>query len=239
MSDTDPTGAPPVVAQPPAADPLTAEHVPQHALGEPVPVAEPLPADQWPEATLAPPVAPMAEMDNTELAAVATALTDHVGQLALALDAERAAREAALKAEAEARTKDKTTIFTWLKRGGGFIAFDVVVTIAGLVAGFLLYGVVGTVQTQQAQPCYFYQLIVNNYDPASPARRLYKGGALAFDQAYLGMYTGALDLGCAGIKRPAVPTPLGAAVTPIVPVLPGAPTSVVPTPISPTPIRGR
>lgn len=100
---------------------------------------------------------------------------------------------------------DQGRSWKWLKRGGGFIAFDVVVTIIGLLGGLAMYSAIQQIEAVQASSCYFTGLVLNNYDVHSPARLAYKGGPKAYDDAFRGMYAGAVKQGCPGIAPPKFP----------------------------------
>lgn len=65
---------------------------------------------------------------------------------------------------------DQGRSWKWLKRGGGFIAFDVVVTILGLLAGLALWDQQGRIDTTIHETCSLYSLFINSYNPASAAK---------------------------------------------------------------------
>lgn len=71
----------------------------------------------------------------------------------------------------------------WLRRGGGFIAFDVAITLAGLLFGLQVYHLARDIQvTQQQVLCPQLQLYLGSYSAAGRAH--YPQGAGAYDQAF-------------------------------------------------------
>lgn len=104
------------------------------------------------------------------------------------------------------------TVWSWLKGGAGFIAFDVIVTVLGVVMGFNLYSVehqndalINQLQAQQArlntsihETCNLYGLFLNFYSDA--ARTRFPQGAAAYDQGYVQLQKSSDNLQC-GIKH--------------------------------------
>lgn len=110
-----------------------------------------------------------------------------------------------LKEDKVALTDKQDRSWKWLKRGGGFLAFDVIISIAGLIGGIFLFTSIHQIEVQQTNSCYFTRLVLNNYDASSPARLAYKRGPKEYDDAFRGMYTGAVKQGCPGIVLPKFP----------------------------------
>lgn len=104
------------------------------------------------------------------------------------------------------------TVWSWLKGGAGFIAFDVIVTVLGVVMGFNLYSVehqndalINQLQAQQSrlstsihETCNLYGTFLNFYSDAAKTR--FVGGPAQYDQLYLTLQTSADNLQC-GIKH--------------------------------------
>jgi hypothetical protein len=104
------------------------------------------------------------------------------------------------------------TVWSWLKGGAGFIAFDVIVTVLGVVMGFNLYSVehqndtlINQIRDQQVrlgvsihETCNLYGTFLNFYSDAAKAR--FVGGPAQYDQLYLTLQTSADNLQC-GIKH--------------------------------------
>lgn len=112
---------------------------------------------------------------------------------------------------AKLQTDQKTT-WNWLKSGAGFIAFDVLITIFGLVFGFHLHTLINQNQSllqqvQQTQTrlnisihetCALYGTFEKFYSDA--ARGRFVGGPTEYDNLYVQLQTSADNLQC-GLKH--------------------------------------
>jgi hypothetical protein len=108
--------------------------------------------------------------------------------------------------------QDQRTTFSWLKGGAGFIAFDVFVTVAGLLLGFHLHSVtnqnhnlIEQVQQNQArldtsihETCHVYGTFIGFYSDAAKSR--FAGGPAQYDQLYIQLQQSSDRLNC-GIKH--------------------------------------
>jgi hypothetical protein len=107
---------------------------------------------------------------------------------------------------------DQKSTWAWLKGGAGFIAFDILVTLAGVILGVNVYSVshqndqlITQLQQQQIrlgtsihETCNLYGTFINFYSPASRDR--FAGGAAQYNQLYIVLQHSADNLQC-GIKH--------------------------------------
>lgn len=101
---------------------------------------------------------------------------------------------AALLTEIRDVKVDQGRSWKWLKRGGGFIAFDVVVTILGLIAGFALWDQQDRIDTTIHETCSLYSLVINSYSPAAAARSPL--GPAQYDAVYRQLQISSDNLNC-------------------------------------------
>lgn len=119
---------------------------------------------------------------------------------------------ALLSPEVTKLQSQQKSVWSWLKGGAGFIAFDVIVTVLGVVMGFNLYSVehqndalINQLQAQQTrlntsihETCNLYGLFLNFYSDA--ARTRFPQGAAAYDQGYAQLQKSSDNLQC-GLKH--------------------------------------
>lgn len=107
---------------------------------------------------------------------------------------------------------EQKSTWAWLKSGAGFIAFDIIITVLGIIYGYNLHTVehqndalLSQLQTQQArlatsihETCNLYGTFINFYSPA--ARDRFTGGAAQYNELYIVLQRSADNLQC-GIKH--------------------------------------
>jgi len=107
---------------------------------------------------------------------------------------------------------EQKTTWTWIKGGAGFIAFDVIITVAGLIFGIYLHHVeednhklLSQVQDNQArlntsvhETCNLYGTFESFYSDAAKAR--FVSGPQAYDNLYRQLQVSGDNLQC-GIKH--------------------------------------
>lgn len=103
---------------------------------------------------------------------------------------------------------DQRSTWAWLKGGAGFIAFDIVVTILGIILGVNVYNVshdndalISQLQEQQVrlnnsihETCNLYGTFLNFYSDAAKVR--FAGGPAQYDQLYTVLQTSSDRLNC-------------------------------------------
>lgn len=103
---------------------------------------------------------------------------------------------------------EQKSVWSWLKSGAGFIAFDVLITIVGLMYGIYLHRIesnnealLGQVKTQQVQlntsiheTCNLYGLFFKFYSPAAAGR--FVQGPVVYDQLYTQLQRSSDNLRC-------------------------------------------
>jgi hypothetical protein len=108
--------------------------------------------------------------------------------------------------------QDQKSTWTWLKGGAGFVLFDIIVTILGIILGINVYNVshqndqlIAQLQQQQGrlatsihETCNLYGTFINFYSDAAKGR--FAGGPVQYDQLYVTLQTSADNLQC-GIKH--------------------------------------
>jgi hypothetical protein len=139
------------------------------------------------------------------------ALAERVESLRKTL-AELAPTIQTLEKKQGATEQKQNTVMTWLKGGAGFIAFDIIITILGLIFGLNLAhvnnnnkAVIAQLQAQQAtldssihETCRLYGTFMSFYSPA--ARDRFVGGPGQYDQLYSTLQLSADRLNC-GLKH--------------------------------------
>lgn len=117
-----------------------------------------------------------------------------------------------LSPEVVALQKSQKSVWGWLKGGAGFIAFDVLITLAGLFFGLHLrtlsddnQQLLAQVQQQQVrlgtsihETCNLYGLFESFYSDA--ARNRFPQGPMAYDQGYIQLQHSSDNLQC-GLKH--------------------------------------
>jgi hypothetical protein len=107
---------------------------------------------------------------------------------------------------------DQKSVWGWLKGGAGFIVFDIIVTVLGIILGFNVYSVshqndqlIAQLQQQQTrlgtsihETCNLYGTFIGFYSPA--ARERFAGGPAQYDQLYVTLQKSADNLQC-GVKH--------------------------------------
>jgi hypothetical protein len=107
---------------------------------------------------------------------------------------------------------EQKTVWSWLKSGAGFIAFDVLITIVGLFYGIYLHRIESNNQalldqTKQQQErlntsihetCNLYGMFESFYSDAAKGR--FVGGPQQYDNLYIQLQTSADHLQC-GLKH--------------------------------------
>jgi hypothetical protein len=148
-----------------------------------------------PEAVEAPPIA---------VVGPESAIADRMEQLRKTI--------AELTPEVTKLQQEQKSTWAWLKGGAGFVVFDILVTVAGLILGINVYSVshqndalISQLQAQQArlatsihETCNLYGTFINFYSPA--ARDRFAGGPVQYDQLYLVLQKSADNLNC-GVKH--------------------------------------
>ena len=145
------------------------------------------------------------------------ALSPHAEMLADAQSADAALAErvealrktlAGLSPEVTKLQSEQKTVWSWLKGGGVLIAFDLLVTIAGVIFGVYLHRVqnnnealIEQVQNNQMrlntsihETCNLYGTFLNFYSDAAKAR--FTGGPAQYDQLYLTLQNSSDRLQC-------------------------------------------
>ncbi len=103
---------------------------------------------------------------------------------------------------------DQKTTWTWLKSGAGFIAFDIIVTVLGIILGVNVYNVshdndalISQLQEQQVklnnsihETCNLYGTFISFYSDAAKSR--FAGGPAQYDQLYTVLQTSSDRLNC-------------------------------------------
>lgn len=107
---------------------------------------------------------------------------------------------------------EQATVWTWLKSGGVLIAFDLLVTIVGVLFGIYLHHVQNSNQTLITQvsanqtrlnvsiheTCNLYGMFESFYSPA--ARDRFVGGPVLYDKLYIQLQNSSDHLQC-GLKH--------------------------------------
>jgi hypothetical protein len=107
---------------------------------------------------------------------------------------------------------EQKSVWGWLKGGAGFIAFDIIITIIGIIFGLSIHRVendnrvlLDQVQNQQDrvntnihETCTLYGIFMSFYSDAAKAR--FAGGPAAYDQGYIKLQGSADRLQC-GLKH--------------------------------------
>jgi hypothetical protein len=108
--------------------------------------------------------------------------------------------------------QEQKSTWAWLKGGAGFVVFDILVTVAGLILGVNVYSVshqndalITQLQQQQTrlavsihETCNLYGTFIGFYSPAAKDR--FAGGPAQYDQLYLVLQKSADNLQC-GVKH--------------------------------------
>lgn len=103
---------------------------------------------------------------------------------------------------------DQKTVWGWLKSGAGFVAFDIIITIIGIIFGLNIHNVENSnrvlldqVQGQQSrlntsihETCNLYGTFLSFYSDAAKAR--FAGGPAQYDQLYLTLQNSSDRLQC-------------------------------------------
>lgn len=107
---------------------------------------------------------------------------------------------------------EQKSVWSWLKGGAGFLVFDIVITIIGVIYGISLHSVehqndalITQLQIQQArlgtsvhETCNLYGLFESFYSDAARAR--FPQGGVAYDQGYIQLQHSSDNLQC-GLKH--------------------------------------
>lgn len=107
---------------------------------------------------------------------------------------------------------EQKSTWAWLKSGAGFVAFDIIITVAGIIYGYNLHtvehqndAILSQVQAQQVrlatsihETCNLYGTFINFYSPAAAAR--FASGPAQYNQLYIVLQHSADNLQC-GIKH--------------------------------------
>lgn len=117
-----------------------------------------------------------------------------------------------LTPEVTALQTDQKSAWNWIRSGAGFVAFDVIITVLGIIYGFYLHHVetdnhqlLNQVQAQQArlntsihETCNLYGTFIGFYSDAAKSR--FAGGPSQYNQLYITLQDSADHLQC-GIKH--------------------------------------
>lgn len=115
---------------------------------------------------------------------------------------------ATLSPEVTKLQTEQQTVWTWLTRGGVLIAFDLLVTITGVIFGFYLHHVqsanealIGQVKVNQErlntsihETCNLYSTFLGFYSDASKVRFI--GGPVQYDKLYVTLQNSSDRLQC-------------------------------------------